>query len=231
MAKAGSDEGVRKPGDKSYNARRREYRAAQRYLDKANQSTGEVAEKNRSLARQHLFNALDTYDPTAPNQNISSQIINIGAALGIDVQGARSELIPKLSKDATAQQRKRAIERQKEAVQASTQALETTLQENRRELEAQELMGTGSPIAKRVMGGLVDIWREKVSTGKSAEENRAAAQKAIFDKFKVSSWADVLEKLEHAIGSELYLIAGDLEIYDTVRIAIQKGVTGNTLVQ
>lgn len=69
-----------KESDSSYNARRREYRSAQRYLKKADENTGAVAEKNRALAKQHLMNALATYDRNASPQRISSQIVNIGAA-------------------------------------------------------------------------------------------------------------------------------------------------------
>lgn len=220
-----------KRGDASYNARRREYRAAQRYLKKANENTGAVAEKNRALAKQHLMNALDTYDPNAPAQRISSQIINIGAQLGIDVQGMRSEFIPTVSKDASAVQKKRAVQKQKEAIEASFQSLESAREDAqvRSELEAQELMSNPT-IGKRIMGGLVDIWRDKVSKKKKASENRQAAQEAIFDYFNANSWVDVLQKLEQAIGSDLYAIASELEAYEIVKLAIQKGVTGNTLV-
>lgn len=215
-----------KRGDTSYNARRREYRAAQRYLKKADENTGVVAEKNRALAKQHLMNALDTYDPNAPAQRISSQIINIGAQLGIDVQAMRSE-----TKDASAAQRKYAVQRQKDTIEASFQALESAREDvqARSELEAQELLSNPT-IGKRIMGGLVDVWRDKVSKKKKASENRQAAQEAIFDYFNTNSWVDVLQKLEQAVGSDLYAIASELEAYEIVKLAIQKGVTGNTLV-
>lgn len=216
-------------GDTSYNARRREYRAAQRYLKRANETSGATAEKNRVLARTHLVNALNTYDLTKPQQKISSEIINTGAALGIDVQARRNEMFAALGETPTKEQISKARKRQSEAVSQSFEALETTRKQQRAELEAKELI-SNKTIGKRIMGGLIDIWRDKVEKGKTAYENRQAAQKAIFEYFKVSSWVDVLEKIEQSIGSEMYAIAADLEIYEVVKLAIQKGVTGNTLV-
>lgn len=222
-----------KSGDTSYNARRREYRAAQRYLKKANENTGAVAEKNRALAKTHLMNALETYDYSAKPQKISSQIINIGAALGIDVESVRSSYFGSLYSDAggAGVQRARAATKQKEAIEASFQSLESARDDatQRAELEAQELLSNPT-IGKRIMGGLVDVWRDKVSKGATAAENRKAAQEAIFDYFNTSSWVDVLQKLEQAVGSDLYAIASELEAYEIVKLAIQKGVTGNTLV-
>lgn len=216
-------------GDTSYNARRREYRAAQRYLKRANETSGATAEKNRALARTHLVNALNTYDLTKPQQKISSEIINTGAALGIDVQARRNEMFAALGETPTKEQISKARKRQSEAVSQSFEALETTRKQHRTELEAKELI-SNKVIGKRIMGGLVDVWRDKVSPGNSAVENRRTIQKAIFDFFKVSSWVEILEKLEKFIGSALYSLQSELEIYETVKLAIQKGVTGNTLV-
>ena len=82
----------RKAGDTAYNARRREYRAAQRYLKKAHESTGATAERNRALARSHFESALQTYDPNQ-KQPFSSQIINLAAEFGVDIQGQRADFI------------------------------------------------------------------------------------------------------------------------------------------
>ena len=207
-----------KSGDSAYNARRREYRAAQRYLKKANETSGATSEKNRALAKMHLENALETYDPRQ-KQNISAPMINLAAQFGIDIQGKRKEYIA--STDAT---RKKAIER-------SYTALESTLSDDqkRNELEAQALISNPT-IGKRIMGGLVDVWSGAVEKGKSAAENRRAAQAAIFDYFGVNSWVEVLEKLIQSIGKDLFALGSELEMYDTVRISIQKGVAGNTLV-
>lgn len=216
---------ARKIGDTSYNARRREYRAAQRYLKASRNTSGATAEKNRALAKIHLENALETYDNTSAPQKISSQIVNIGAALGIDVYAAREAALSEWSSGGTETmqaQRKRVIEKSKDS-------LAKISDEKRKELEAQALISNKS-IGKRVMGGLVDLWRDKVERGNTASENRAAAQKAIFEYFHTSSWVDVLDKLKESIGEELFSIASDFEIYDVVKLSIQKRVASNTLV-
>lgn len=203
----------------AYNARRRETRAAQRYLKKAAQSSGQTAEKNRALAQAHLMNALETYDPSAPKQNFSSSIINLAANLGIDIQGQRSEFIT-----SNEQQRSQAVKR-------SFQALEKNLKDSklRSKREAQILI-SNKQIGKRIMGGLVDVWKDEVKEGVSAADNRKAAQKAIFKYLGVRSWAQALQKIEQNVGSELFAIAANDEKYDVVRIALQKKIIGNTFV-
>ena len=201
-----------KAGDAAYNARRREYRAAQRYLKKADETSGAVAAKNRALAKTHLERALETYDPSQ-RQNISAPIINLAAQFGIDIQGARSEFITAKEKDRQA------------AIKRSKTALESELRDprKRREQEVQALISNPS-IGKRIMGGLVDVWKGTVKSGVSAAENRRAAEQAIFDYFGADNWISVLDKLEQSIGSELFAIGSDLEMYDIVRINIQKGI-------
>lgn len=208
----------RKAGDTAYNARRREYRAAQRYLKKAHESTGATAERNRVLARSHFESALQTYDPNE-NQRFSSQIINLAAEFGVDIQGQRTEFIT-----ADEKKRKRAIERSYESLES-----ELKDEKKRAEREAQTLMNNPA-ISKRIMGGLVDVWRDKVKPGQSAAENRKGIQQAIFSFFGVDSWAGVLDKLFQTLGDLLFSTSNELETYDVVRIQIQKGIIGNTLV-
>lgn len=207
-----------KSGDTAYNARRREYRAAQRYLKKAEQSSGATAARNKALAKTHLQNALDTYDPSQ-NQKISAPITNLAAQLGVDIQESRAQYI-----NATAKERESAI-------QGSTSALEGSLKDpyQRKVAETEALM-QNKTIGRRIMGGLVDIWRDVVKKGKSAIENRKAATKAIFDYFEVDNWYEVIEKLMQAAGSELFDTSADEEIYDVVRITLQTKINNNTLV-
>lgn len=208
----------RKAGDTAYNARRREYRAAQRYLKKAHESTGATAERNRALARSHFESALQTYDPNE-NQRFSSQIINLATEFGVDIQGQRADFIT-----ADEKKRKRAIERSREALES-----ELKDEKKRAEREAQTLINNPA-IGRRIMGGLVDIWRDKVKPGQSAAENRKGIQDAIFSFFGVDSWAGVLDKLDKSIGDMLFSIGNELEIYEIVRIQIQKAIIGNTLI-
>lgn len=206
----------RKPGDDTYNARRREYRAAQRYLKKSKETSGEVSAKNRALAEMHLKNALETYDPTQ-KQEFSAPIRNLAAEFGISEVAIRPAYAAE-----TAEKRKGAIAR-------SFKALEGTLKEKRSELEAEALMGNKA-ISKRILGGLVDVWRDKVKSGVSADTNRAEIQKAVFDYFNVSDWPSVIEILERNFGNMLFMVGSDLEIYDVVKISIQKSVLNNSLV-
>lgn len=207
-----------KSGDTAYNARRREYRAAQRYLKKAEQSSGATAARNKALAKTHLQNALDTYDPSQ-NQKISAPITNLAAQLGVDIQGSRSQYINATSKERQA------------AIQGSISALEGSLKDpyQRKVAETEALM-QNKTIGRRIMGGLVDIWRDVVKKGKTAIENRKAATKAIFDYFKVDNWYEVIDKLMQAAGSELFDTSADQEIYDVVRITLQTKINNNTLV-
>lgn len=207
-----------KSGDIAYNARRREYRAAQRYLKKAEQSSGATAARNRAIAKTHLQNALDTYDPSQ-NQKISAPITNLATQLGVDIQGSRSQYINATSKERQA------------AIQGSTSALEGSLKDPyKRKVAETEALMQNKTIGRRIMGGLVDIWRDVVKKGKSAIENRKAATKAIFNYFKVDNWYEVIEKLMQAAGSELFDMSADEEIYDVVRITLQTKINNNTLV-
>lgn len=208
----------RKPSDDVRNARRREYRAAQRYLKKAEESSGATAARNRALAKTHLMNALETYDPSQ-NQKLAAPIVNVAAQLGIDIQGSRSEFIT-----STEQQRQQAVER-------SYSALEENLKDptRRKAAESQALL-RNKVIGRRIMGGLVDVWRDSIKKDVSAKENRQNTQKAIFDYFKVDSWSEVFERLVEAVGSALFNTEIDQEIYDIVRITLQTKINNNTLI-
>ena len=208
----------RKPSDDIRNARRREYRAAQRYLKKAEESSGATAARNKALAKTHLMNALETYDPKQ-NQKLAAPIVNVAAQLGIDIQGSRSEFIT-----STKEQRQQAVER-------SYSALEENLKDptKRKAIESQALL-RNKVIGRRIMGGLVDVWRDSIKKDVSAKENRQNTQKAIFDYFKVDSWSEVFERLIEAVGSALFNTEIDQEIYDIVRITLQTKINNNTLI-
>lgn len=204
----------KKQGDIAYNARRREYRAAQRYLKKAEKTTGATSAYNKALAREHLIRSLETYDPKN-KQALSSSIVNLGAQLGIDVRSSEFRVMDE----------KKRIQ----AVKRSESALEgrMTDEQTRKEEESRVLM-SNKEIGHRIMGGLVEIWKPYIKKGASAAENRAAAEKAIFDYFGASSWVDILDKLKQSMGDELYSIASDLEMYDVVKIGLQIRVATNS---
>lgn len=211
-----------KTSDATYNARRREYRAAQRYLKKANETSGATASRNRALAQTHLQNALNTYDLTQ-NQEISASIVNIGAELGIDVYGYRQDMRSDFVGSKTKYEaRARRIEKE------STRALESSLSDEdiRRDEEARAIMNNPS-LGKRIIGGLSSVWSDSVKKGNSNAENRQAIQDSVFEYFGVQKWADVIDKLRDMAGESLFEVSNDLEMYDTVKIAIEKGIARN----
>lgn len=204
--------------DTSYNARRRYYRSAERNLKKAEKASGANAARYRALARQDLEDALNTYDPDAPKQNISKPIRNIAAKLGIDIEAQRGEFIA-----ATEKERARAVERSEYALEGvlSNEAI-------RREREAYQLLNNPL-IGRRIIGGFVDIWRDEF-TGESGKFDKSKIIPVLFDYFKVNSLADLLEKIEKAIGEDLFKITGDADVmYETVKILIQTKVADNTI--
>lgn len=206
---------LRKSGDTSYNARRREYRAAQRYLKKAESTSGATSEKNRALAYIHLQNAISTYDPTQ-TQRISAPIAKMAAQFGMTESDIRQQYQTTSDK----QRRK--------AIKESETALSKVPADVLREREAQAIMNNPT-ISKRILGGLVEVWSDKVKSGVSAQENRTAIDKAVFEYFNADSWADVLAALEE--NSIDYLFAPDMgdDIYDAVKLSIQLTIAGKSI--
>lgn len=230
MARKKTSTGVRprKAGDDTYNARRRERRAAERYLKKADKSAGATRDKYRQLAKQHFERALDTYDPST-KQDFSKPMKRLAAELGADINKRRSEFVTGGKREQERQQ-SQYEKRRKRAIDLSMQATESSMRdsETRSELEARLIMS--SEVGKRIMAGLVDVWSDVVSKDKTAEENRAAAQEAIFEYFSTDKWADVIAAIENTVGEVLYKISGQDDFYDTVKTIIQDKVMDNSLI-
>lgn len=209
----------RKASDSTYNARRRERRAAERYLKRAEQATGATAERYREIARSHFENAMSTYDPTQ-QQVFSGPMKKLATEFGRDITKERREY-----QSADDRQRERitrnAERRRKAAEQRSYGALEGSLddEQTRREEEAQAIMS--SPVGSRIMGGLVDVWGEYAG-------DKEAMTSAIYDYFGASSWADVIDKIEEQIGAELYGYEEADSIYEVVVVGIQIAVKENS---
>ena len=185
-----------KPGDTTYNARRRFARSAERYAEKAEQSTGVLAERYRALARGELRNALDTYEKE-PKSGLVKRLMG---KLGV----SKSE-------------RTVTPEKRRELVRESASALESSkTPEMRREREARSILN--SKIGKRVYGGLVGVWRDSAGSGEGFD--RDAMDAAIMDYFNVDSMADVLDILETQVN--LYDMPESEERYDVVRLTIEQ---------
>lgn len=207
--------------DEIYNARRRYYRAAQRNLKKAEQSSGATAARYRNLAKQNLDDAMATYD-LGITQMFSKPIENIARELGVDIK-KRRENLQRLSEQEQGRYRAR---REKIAGQESKKVLEGSLQDEsiRAEYEARALFN--SPIGSRILGGLVDVWREP-ATDKNGKVDKSKIIPAILDYFKVDSLSDVLNKLEKVLGESLYSNPENTDIYENVKIIIQTAVASN----
>lgn len=195
--------------DDTYNARRRYARSAERYMNKAEQTTGATAGRYRQLARQQLEKALSTYE--TGKQKVQGRIANVAARLGIEPT-----------------QRIRTEETRRELVQRSTSALESVDVLTRGEVEARAIL-TSPEIGKRTLGGLVDVWRERLPKidGKLQMGN---VYKVLFDYFNVSSYQELLQKIENIVGDSLYAM-GDEEIYDTVKLQLQAHVLTTDVMQ
>lgn len=221
---------ARKAGDVSTNARKRYYRASERYLKQAEKSSGSTAARYRQLARQSFEDALATYDP-ANTQKYSKPIQRLAAEFGYDLEKRRE--LPTDSAEA-----ERAIERRRSRQQyvigESRFYKESALKDvgTRREREAQALFKS-SEIGRRIIGGYVDVWRDEAvtideTTGERKIDTRQIF-KALFKYFDVDNLADLVEKVENEIGEVLYEMGNADEIYEVVKLSIQNKVLDNTL--
>lgn len=208
---------ARKKGDDATNARKRERRAAKRYLDKAENASGASKSRYQALAREHFEKAMSTYDPNQ-RQRMSSEMVSLGAQLGIDIQGRRGDFI--VSKN------ERGLEQRKRAIEQSYKAKESYLQDPnvRREEEAKALM-QNRDIARTLFGGLIDIWRDEATytdpeTGKTKVDT-SRIYEIVFDYFGVDNLADLLDRLEEEIGEDLYNASGSDEWYEVTKTYIQ----------
>lgn len=205
-----------KKADETYNARRRYTRAAERYLDKAENSSGATAARYRQLAKTNYQSAVSLYGSKSPAKK-SEGIKRLEAEFGFDEERTNSY-------------------KAQDYVNQSFFSLESSLAdaEVRREQEARTLLNDDT-IGSRILGGLVDVWKGPATVtdenGLSRVDNKKIVP-ALLDYFKVDSLADMISKLEESIGSSLYDLKGNIEdIYEYVRITIAEKVRDNTLVQ
>lgn len=211
---------ARKPGDNFTNARKRYQRSAQRYLRQANENTGATAARYRELARRELDNALSTYAQST-KQNFNKEITGIANQLGVDLSVKRQEL-QAMKKETATKRRERAKDKSSERLVSNVKD-----PEQMREQEAKAVFNTS--IGSRIIGGLVGIWEDKAKDA-NGKYNKKKIFAAIFDYFKVSKFADLLQKIEDALGDILYNGSDSEVMYETVKLTIQNRVADNTLV-
>lgn len=215
----------RKAGDIATNARKRYYRAAERYLKQANQSSGASAGRYRELARQKLEDAIGTYAKKT-TQAFSKPIQRLADQLGIDLQSKREQLKAKSDSKAEKQQTQLI-----ENSERSLAGVELTTDEMR-EMQARAILN--SPIGKRIIGGTVDIWRDAATV--VGEDGQYSVDKtkilpALFEHYEVDNLADLIEAIENEVGETLYSSPDSDEMYETVKLLLQIGtITGSNSV-
>lgn len=217
--------GIRKPGDRATNARKRYYRAAERNLEKAKESTGATASRYRELARQNFEDALSTYDPTN-TQRISKPMQRLADEFNVDIEQRRETQLKAIESDS---RRYEAIEnKQRLSIFRSQNVLETNLQDEefRSEVEARIIMS--SPIGSRIIGGLVDVWRDKATVNGKIDKDKII--ESIMKYFKVETLSELLKKIESKIGNKLYQDPENESIYDNIKLILQTKLVDNTLV-
>lgn len=210
---------AKKKGDIATNARKRYYRSAERNLKKAEQTSGATSARYRRLARQDFEDALSTYDKTT-TQRFSKPIQRLAEEFGYNLEEQRKKF-------------KGSSERAN-AISRSRSVLESVLQDPniRREREARAILNDDE-IGSRVLGGLVDVWREPATVIDSLGKPKIDKTKilpSLFDYFGVDNVADLLDKVEEALGEGLYADPDSREMYEVVKLELQTKVASNTLV-
>lgn len=224
--------GKRPTGDTAYNARRRYYRAAERYLKDAASAVGATAARYRELARQKLNDALKTYDK-GTTQAFSKPIQKIANALGIDLTEERRKTQAQ-SKKANDEIRKGAIAlgEGSRSYQALESARKSTASQTLREEEARAILN--SPIGQRIIGGTVEIWEEGARVAADNEKGYKIDKEKIlpqlFAYFNVDNMADLLDEIENITGDLLYS-HGDMDaIYEAAKLTIQNKIASDNSV-
>lgn len=224
--------GYKDVGDTAYNARRRYYRAAERYLKNAASAVGATAARYRELARQKLNDALKTYDK-GTTQPFSKPIQKIANVLGIDLTEERRKTQAQ-SKKVNEEIRNGAIKlgEGSRSYQALEKARKSTASQTLREEEARAILN--SPIGQRIIGGTVEIWEEGARVPADNEKgykiDKTKILPQLFDYFKVDNLADLLTEIEKIAGDLLYLHPDEEKLYETAKLTIQNKIASDNSV-
>lgn len=207
--------GIRKQGDMATNARKRYYRDAERYLKQASQNFGATAERYRTLARERLSDALNTYSKNT-TQAFSKPIQRIANALGVDLSSARDAI-----KERSDSEERRIRERAISEEQSNKATRAGLTREELRQREARTLLN--SDIGSRIIGGTVDLWGKdaRIDTETGTKIDNKKILNVLYDRFEVDNLADLLTKMEEIAGESLYASPDDKAFYESAKITIQ----------
>ena len=224
----------RPTGDDATNARKRYYRAADRYLKQAENASGATAARYKQLARLELDNALKTYSKQT-TQKFSKPITRIANQLGVSLEDERKKIKAR-SDEAAQKTREAAIDLGKSSRSARSLATREIDAETLRQEEARRVLN--SPIGSRILGGLVDIWRDEATVVSLDDEevqtsiDQSKILPALFDYFNVDNLADLLVNVENIIGDKLYADEDSDAMYEAVKLLLQTRVmTDNSVTQ
>ena len=192
----------KRDSDETYNARRRYRRQAERFIKKADKSSGILKSRYEAQARNATINALSTY---AKGQQPKGRVKQLTDMLGIDAKTVQQLAFAKgmQSSGVTTDLVSRLIERSKQTLASA----ET------RDAMAKEILSTGN-VGSRFYGGLVDIWGD-------TPEHREHPNQSILEFFGTDSIMDVIEDLE-AEGIDLYTPDENEDIYKSAQLALQQ---------
>ena len=192
----------KRDSDETYNARRRYRRQAERFIKKADESSGILKSRYEAQARNATINALSTY---AKGQQPKGRVKQLTDMLGIDAKTVQQVAFAKgmQSGGVTTGLVSRLVQRSKQTLASA----ET------RDAMAKEILSTGN-VGSRFYGGLVDIWGD-------TPEHREHPNQSILDFFGTDSMMDVIEDLE-AEGIDLYTPDENEDVYKSAQLALQQ---------
>ena len=192
----------KRDSDETYNARRRYRRQAERFIKKADESSGILKSRYEAQARNATINALSTY---AKGQQPKGRVKQLTEMLGIDAKTVQQVAFAKgmQSGGVSTGLVSRLVQRSKQTLASA----ET------RDAMAKEILSTGN-VGSRFYGGLVDIWGD-------TPEHRKHPNQSILDFFGTDSMMDVIEDLE-AEGIDLYTPDENEDVYKSAQLALQQ---------
>lgn len=221
----------RKAGDKATVARKRYYRAAERYLKQAENMTGATAARYRQLAKTELDNALKTYDPTT-TQKFAKPIQKIANDLGVSLEDERRKM-KDMGRGMREKMRESAIEIGEGSKSAKSLAGAFEDVDVRSEAEARAIIN--SPIGSRIIGGTVDIWKDAATVtrdvdGKLIDEiDKTKIIPALMKYYNADTLSELIETIENEIGESLYADADSEAMYEAVKISLQARIISDNM--
>ena len=192
----------KRDSDETYNARRRYRRQAERFIKKADESSGILKSRYEAQARNATINALSTY---AKGPQPKGRVKQLTEMLGIDAKTVQQVAFAKgmQSGGVSTGLVSRLVQRSKQTLASA---------ETRDEM-AKEILSTGN-VGSRFYGGLVDIWGD-------TPEHREHPNQPILEFFGTDSMMDVIEGLE-AAGIDLYTPDENEDVYKSAQLALQQ---------